>query len=168
MGAHKAPEWRASVVLHAEKFPKSFTVMVHSFNRFRQDDFCGSVTIPCEEDMEPLEDKDFSLVKGGAITGTIRISLSQAKTMSKSTRTESTMSIGAEMDHVVSWLEEKPQLKSQRSLALADGPITSNDAKTSGPTLLSPKKSMLKDVGNGSRRESCRGRKGHRCAGASG
>jgi len=130
--AHKRPQWESECTIRAVMVPSSITLAVWNANRMRRDVFCGSVTIPCSIDM-CLLDKEFALTKRGEQTGTVRLSLQMLGVQPPPglPREDSTTTIqsalGAELDHMGSWLDHKSPLGTAKA-----GPMTLSLAEPEG------------------------------------
>lgn len=102
-GAHKNPEWGA--VLALLDIPQKLTISVWNQNDFHRDVFCGSVTIPCSEDMGRLE-MDFELTKRGRTTGKLGVNL-VALTGMRPGVIRRKHSVGTEMDVIISYVNSR-------------------------------------------------------------
>mmetsp|Transcript_21691 Transcript_21691/g.64605 ORF Transcript_21691/g.64605 Transcript_21691/m.64605 type:complete len:345 (+) Transcript_21691:66-1100(+) len=77
--SHRQPAWGGSCWVEAGPGPMAsaeLTVQVWDRNRFHRDVFCGSATVPLQDDAAAEE--ELPLTKRGETTGTLRVSRSRA------------------------------------------------------------------------------------------
>uniref|UniRef100_A0A7S2P381 C2 domain-containing protein n=1 Tax=Zooxanthella nutricula TaxID=1333877 RepID=A0A7S2P381_9DINO len=121
--AHKSPKWEVSHTFQSGEIPHVITVHVWDKNSLHKDVFCGSVTVPCAEDMGEIEHQDFVLTKKGNATGVVTLSIKVPEVEEKegaeledcapvfsSARSEASLSPKRSAKSIAS-------MKSQRSLA---------------------------------------------------
>lgn len=105
--AHKEPKWESTFSWSSYGVPDSIRVSVWDRNRFHEDKLAGSVTIPCSVDMGHLERKEFTITKKNTRRGYVVLTMSAAMgevaDYADPSSPKSQGSLGAELDHMVTW-----------------------------------------------------------------
>jgi len=159
--SHKSPSWDSALSVNGKEMPSSVTVAVWTQNRLRKDVLCGTVTLPCAEDMCALKQKEFAITNDSKLVGSIQLSLTPLGGQPTTTRMNSMKSVvsalGGEMDNLAHFLDddqspstanEEKGLSRSGSLVMAEPGanaavcLRSEDRLAEHPTLLSPKKSQ--------------------------
>mmetsp|Transcript_36240 Transcript_36240/g.91217 ORF Transcript_36240/g.91217 Transcript_36240/m.91217 type:complete len:422 (+) Transcript_36240:52-1317(+) len=159
--SHKNPSWKSDCTIRAAEAPRSLTVAVWTQNRLRKDVLCGTVTLPCADDMCTLKQKEFAITIDSKLTGSICLSvmpLGQRFSTRANTMMSVASALGGEMDNIANFLDDDETPKGDNedsgagfsrsgSVVMAEPGdkgvvcLRSEDQPAEHPNLLSPKKS---------------------------